>query len=52
MDEDWERVYARFCPKLANMAAIAEISSLQEWEDEWKVLEDDTLKFKVFFVTI
>ena len=30
-----------------NMAAIAEISSLQEWEEEWQVLEQDTQKFKV-----
>lgn len=29
------------------MAAIAEISSLQEWEEEWKVLEEETQKFKV-----
>ncbi|CAH3153370.1 unnamed protein product [Porites evermanni] len=28
------------------MAAIAEISSLQEWEEEWKALEEDTKKFK------
>ena len=32
------------------MAAIAEISSLQEWEEEWKILEDDTQKFKVFIL--
>jgi len=29
------------------MAAIAEISSLHEWEEEWQVLEQDTQKFKV-----
>lgn len=29
------------------MAAIAEISSLEEWEEEWEVLEQDTQKFKV-----
>lgn len=28
------------------MAVIAEISSLQEWEEEWKVLEEETQKFK------
>lgn len=29
------------------MAAIAEISSLQEWEEEWNTLEQETQKFKV-----
>lgn len=29
------------------MAAIAEISSLEEWEEEWEVLEQETQKFKV-----
>ncbi|XP_078363411.1 transmembrane protein 120B-like [Oculina patagonica] len=28
------------------MAAIAEISSLQEWEEEWNALEQETQKFK------
>lgn len=32
------------------MAAIAEISSLQEWEEEWKALEEDTKKFKVLIL--
>ena len=31
-----------------NMAAIAEIASLEEWQEEWEVLEQDTHKFKVF----
>ena len=30
------------------MAAIAEIASLEEWQEEWEVLEQDTHKFKVF----
>lgn len=29
------------------MAAIAEISSFQEWDDEWKVVEEDFQNFKV-----
>ncbi|XP_031549642.1 transmembrane protein 120A-like [Actinia tenebrosa] len=28
------------------MAAIAEISTLQEWDEEWRTVEDDLLKFK------
>lgn len=40
--EDWVQG-----PFLAKMAAIAEISSLQEWEEEWKVLEEEAQKFKV-----
>lgn len=29
------------------MAAIAEISTLREWDEEWRTVEDDLLKFKV-----
>lgn len=29
------------------MAAIAEIASLEEWQEEWEVLEQDTHKFKL-----
>jgi len=36
--------------KVLIMAAIAEISSLQEWEEEWKALEEDTKKFKVLIL--
>ena len=33
---------------LVNMAAIAQISSLQEWEEEWQHLEEETRTFKVY----
>ena len=36
----------------AKMAAIARISSLQEWEEEWDVLEEETQKFKVFILLL
>ena len=42
-------VYRSF-KKVLIMAAIAEISSLQEWEEEWKALEEDTKKFKVLIL--
>ena len=31
------------------MAAIAEISSVHEWEDEWLTMEGELQQFKVIF---
>lgn len=44
------RIGLQVVQKVLIMAAIAEISSLQEWEEEWKTLEEDTKKFKVLIL--
>lgn len=44
------RIGLQVVQKVLIMAAIAEISSLQEWEEEWKALEEDTKKFKVLIL--
>ena len=34
------------------MAAIAQISSLREWEEEWNALEEETQNFKVLILLL
>lgn len=34
------------------MAAIAQISSLREWEEEWNTLKEETQNFKVLILLL